>query len=206
MTGIDNIVEMIYSKADERVEAILNKAEHRKSVLIEEAQKKANETREKILEQAKKQKESAITQKKANAKLHAKYRVLEAKESLINNILLEVEEEMKKKSKSKSYADILTHFAVMGIHALQTEEVELVLPAGHEDALDIASITKHASKELGEKVSVTVAKDTIRSEGGLIIRTLDGKRLVDNTFEARLVRMYNKIREKIFSTLFSKKE
>ena len=51
-----------------------------------------------------------------------------------------------------------------------------------------------------------ILKDTIRSMGGVLVRTADGTKWVDNTFDARLERMSSAIRDKIASILFEKEE
>ena len=110
-----------------------------------------------------------------------------------------------KKAKSKSYIDVLTKLAVAGAVALEVEKIELVLPKGQEDLIDTAAVAKQASKETGLKVSVIISKETVRASGGVIVRTLDGKKWVDNTFEARMDRMHNQIRDRISSELFTAK-
>ncbi|MCK5240252.1 MAG: V-type ATP synthase subunit E, partial [Candidatus Thorarchaeota archaeon] len=62
------------------------------------------------------------------------------------------------------------------------------------------------SDSIGKKVTAKISKETIRSTGGIIIRTQDGVRWVDNTFEARMERLEKKIRDEIVSILFTEKE
>jgi vacuolar-type H+-ATPase subunit E/Vma4 len=52
---------------------------------------------------------------------------------------------------------------------------------------------------------VTIAKDTVRASGGLIIRSSDGSKCVDNTFEARMERLTSRMRDEAARVLFQKK-
>ena len=85
---------------------------------------------------------------------------------------------------------------------MDVDEVEIVLPKGQEKVLDVSSVAKAISDDLGKKVKVSISKDTIRASGGIIIRNQDTTKWVDNTFEARLERLENKIRDEVSTILF----
>ena len=202
MSGITNIIEIIESKTEERVKGIIRDAEIQKEQKIREAKSKAESVSQQIINKAKIESDAELARQEASAKLKAKYKILEAKESVMMDVLASAEEDLKKQVKSKDYESILTKLAVSGTFALGVDEVEIVLPKGQEKVLESSSIAKAISDELGKKVKVSISKDSIRASGGLIVRNQDGTKWVDNTFEARLERLENKIRDEVSKILF----
>ena len=198
MSGVDNIIEMIDKKTAEKVDQIIRAAEDHKANTIQQAEAKAKEIEERILKAADQEYSAAIARQEASAKLQAKYQVLEAKESIISDILEGVEEQIKKVVKSKGYSNILTQLAVHGGSALSVDKLQLVFPKGQSDLIKPADVVKG----IGGKVSVSISKETVRSTGGVVIRTPDGSKWVDNTFESRLERLHNDIRDKVSSIVF----
>lgn len=205
MSGINNIIEMIETKSEEKAKSIIAEAETQKKRILDDAQKKAKTIEQSIVQKAELESKAAVSRKEASAKLQSKYKVLEAKEAVLKQILEEAEESLQKETKSKNYPEILTNLAVSGGVALNEENIEFVLPKGHESHIDAAELAKAISKETGLKVSAKLAKENIRASGGIIIRTQDGTKLVDNTFDARMERLEKKIRDEIASIVFSEK-
>lgn len=204
MSGIESIIDMIEEKTSEKVDRIVKQAEDQKTTLIKQAEEKAKGIEEKILKAADQEYDSSITRLTAGAKLKAKYQILEAKESILVEILEEVEKEIKKVVKTKKYKNILTQLIVDGGVALDVDKLELVFPKGQNELITPLSIAKEIGAKVGNKVSISISKDTVRSVGGVIIRTSDGKMLVDNTFESRLERFHSDIRDKISAIIFQK--
>ena len=108
----------------------------------------------------------------------------------------------KKKTGTKGYSKILTRLAVDGGITLHEEEFELVFPKGHQTKVKITDISKQISDAKGKKVKCTISKEHIRASGGVMVRTTDGFKWVDNTFEGRLERLECTIRDKIAELLF----
>ncbi len=202
MSGISNIISIIDSKTDQKVEGILREAELHKKKVLDDAKLKAKKVSESILEKAETESKAELSRQEASAKLKAKYKFLEAKEGILKEIIVEAESELEKTVKSKNYGDVLTQLAVTGGIALNEEKLEIVLPKGQDSLVTTTAVEKAISDEIGKKVSVKIAKENIRATGGLIIRTEDNTRWVDNTFEARMERYESKIRDEISSLLF----
>jgi vacuolar-type H+-ATPase subunit E/Vma4 len=202
MSGIENIVEIIEGKAKERADSILAQAETNKRTAIEEVQKKADAVREGIIKKAQAESKAELSRVEANAKLKAKYQVLESKEAVMKEVLSSADEKIRKEVKGKNYQSILTQLAVAGGVALDADALEFVLPKGHAETLDIDTISKKISAETGKKVAITISKETVRATGGLIVRTPDRLKMVDNTFEARFERRESTIRDEISKILF----
>ncbi|TFG33513.1 hypothetical protein EU527_08150 [Candidatus Thorarchaeota archaeon] len=203
MSGIANIIDIINAKTTERTQEIIKEAERHKRLKLDEAERRANEVADAIAKKAAQQAKSELSKYESGAKLKSKYQMLEAKESLINEVLLKVNERMESIITKTEYKRILSNLIIDGCIALKKEKLELIFPKNHSSKIEIAEIEKTVSKEVGKKVSLIVSKDTIRSKGGVIIRTIDGTKWVDNTFEARMERLEKKVRDTISSILFT---
>ncbi len=202
MGGIANIIEIINSKTDKKEKEIIDEAERHKRLKLDEAQKRAKDVAEKITEKAEHQAEAELAKYEASAKLKSKYEMLAAKDALIKEVLLTVQDKMEKVVTKAEYKKILSNLIVEGCLALEDDKLELVFPKGHASKVDITEIQKEVTKKIGKKINLSVSKESIRSKGGVIIRTLDGTKWVDNTFEARSERLQNKVRDTISGILF----
>ena len=129
--------------------------------------------------------------------------MLEAKEILINDVLADVQKRMDGIVTKAEYKKILTNLIIDGCKALGSEKVELIFPKSHSSKIEVPELEKAVTKEVGKKVSLSISKENIRSKGGVIIRIPDGRKWVDNTFEARMERLENKVRDTIAGILFT---
>jgi V/A-type H+-transporting ATPase subunit E len=198
------------AKASKITSRIEEDSEHEAQEILRNAQAKADE----ILAQAKiqaKSVEDEIIQKGrhdaelikqriiANAKLQAKKHGLDVKEEIIQHAFDEAEKRLTKITSSKEYPDILKNIIAEGVESIGVEDVEVVV---REE--DIKLVNNAFLKELRKKlgVNITLSKDSIESLGGAIIRTMDGKIVVNNTFETRMRRMRDELRSKVAKILF----
>jgi vacuolar-type H+-ATPase subunit E/Vma4 len=203
MDGLELIVEMIQKRACEKEKSILKEAEKEKKARLEVAKQKADTIRMGLIEKAEQEAKAEKARHEANTKLKAKYRLLEAKENLLNSTLNSAYEKVKAKTKGKAYADILLRLAVEAGVTLGEEDLELVLPKGQGNIITPAQVAAAISKETGQKTSVKAAKDTLSASGGVTMRITEGSKWVDNTFEARIERQGNAVRDKASEILFS---
>ncbi|MHA2190854.1 MAG: V-type ATP synthase subunit E [Candidatus Thorarchaeota archaeon] len=190
-------------RACEKEKSILKEAEKEKKARLEVAKQKADTIRMGLIEKAEQEAKAEKARHEANTKLKAKYRLLEAKENLLNSTLNSAYEKVKAKTKGKAYADILLRLAVEAGVTLGEEDLELVLPKGQGNIITPAQVAAAISKETGQKTSVKAAKDTLRASGGVTMRITEGSKWVDNTFEARIERQGNAVRDKASEILFS---
>jgi V/A-type H+-transporting ATPase subunit E len=202
MSGISNIIEIINNKTAEQEKEIIEEAERFKATKLDEAKKRADETASAITKKAELQADSELSKYEASAKLQSKYKMLEAKDALIQEVLDSTQQKLEGIVGKAEYKKILERLVIDGCKSLGVDAVELIFPAKHASKLDVASVEKSVAKEVGKKVKIKVSKETIRSAGGVIIRSKDTTKWVDNTFEARLQRFENKARDTISGILF----
>ena len=201
MSGITNIIEIINNKTAEQEKEIISEAEKFKQTKLNEAKKRADEAATAITKKAELEANSELSKYEASAKLKSKYKMLEAKDILIKEVLESTQKKLEDVVGKAEYKKILERLIVDGCVSLGVDSVELIFPAKHSSKVEVAPIEKMVAKE-GVKVKIAVSKDTVRSVGGVIIRTKDGTKWVDNTFEARLERFEGKARDTISDILF----
>ena len=203
MSGVMSIIEMIETKAAEKGDGIIRAAEELKESKILVARKKGKAKRAAMMVEAEIQSRANGVKRDANARLAARHRILNAKRALIAEVLELAVESLAKKHKTKGYANMLVNLAIEGGSVLAVEEIELILAKGQKPELDLAKIGREIKKITGAKIKVSISKETIKAAGGLMVRSKDGTKWVDNTFEGRRDRMLNMMRKRISFILFT---
>jgi V/A-type H+-transporting ATPase subunit E len=202
MSGISNIIDMINKKTNEKEQEIIGEAERHKRIKLEEAQKRAKEAADSIIKKAERDTKAELARYEAGAKLKAKYQMLEAKEELINSVFDKARKGLEDLPEKSEYKEVLKRLVVDAGITLNEEKLELVLPKGHQKYLTLEDAKKEIAKKTKKKVELAVSKETLRSIGGVLVRTADGSKWVDNTFEARMERMAANLRDRVASILF----
>ena len=202
MSGVQSIIKMIEAKAAEKEDKIVRDARKLGETKLLDARKKGKAKRAAMMVEAEIQFRVDSVKRDANARLAVRHKILEAKEALITEVIELAIESLTKKHKTKDYADMLVGFAIEGGSVLAVEEVELILPKRQSLQLDLTKISREIAKRTGHKTGVSLSKEKIRSAGGVLIRSKDGTKWVDNTFEGRRDRVMREMRKLISSILF----
>ena len=202
MSGVQSIIKMIEGQAAEKEDKILRDARKLSETKLLDAKKKGKAKRAAMMVEAEIQFRVDSVKRDANARLAVRHKILEAKEALITEVIELAIESLTKKHKTKDYADMLVGFAIEGGSVLAVEEVELILPKRQSLQLDLTKISREIAKRTGHKTGVSLSKEKIRSAGGVLIRSKDGTKWVDNTFEGRRDRLMREMRKLISSILF----
>ncbi|MBY8998020.1 MAG: hypothetical protein KGD60_09820 [Candidatus Thorarchaeota archaeon] len=203
MSGIDSIIEMINAKTAEKEKEILAEAEKHKEQKMSEANQKAKEIADAITAKAEIESKAEIGRYEASAKLKSKYQLLEAKETLIEEIIASAKKHLEEMAGKKVYGKTLERLAIDAATPLEETDLEIVLPKGHASHITLKTIEDSVSKNTGKKTKISISTETIRSTGGVIVRNTGNTRWVDNTFEARFERFESAIRDKISGIIFS---
>ncbi|MFX1439706.1 MAG: V-type ATP synthase subunit E [Promethearchaeota archaeon] len=205
MEGVNNIIKIIKSKTEAECDRIITEAEDFKKQRIERAKDRAKSITEQIAGKAEREADAELTKYRASAKLQAKYRLLESKETIMDEVFETAWNKLEKSVLDKKYDKTVFNLAVDAGASLQETELELVLPEGQKVSLTAAELAKAITKESGVKTSVAISKETIRATGGVLVRAKDGTKWVDNTYDARKNRFDTDLRGRVASTLFTEK-
>jgi V/A-type H+-transporting ATPase subunit E len=206
MSGMTNIIEIINSKTAEKEKEILAEAEEHKKQKLNEARAKAKVVTASITNKAEMASNAEVSRYEASAKLKSKYQLLEAKETLIADVLSSARTHLEDLVKKKAYEKTLEKLIIDAATSLEETDLEIVVPKGHASNIDLKAVEAAVAKATGKKTNFSISKEDVRATGGVLVRNKDATRWVNNTFEERLERFESEIRDTISSILFQTEE
>jgi vacuolar-type H+-ATPase subunit E/Vma4 len=189
---IEAIIDKINKETSENINKIL-KASKQESQKVH-AKAKSDLDRELLQEQKKSEKNIEITRNihLSNARRIARRSVLGKKEELINECFSQAKAQLKELS-GDEYRTTIRKLITEGVKLIGTEAV--AIPSKDEDL----AIIKEFS-------NLTLSNERTGAIGGVILRSKDGKTVVNNTFDAILERYKDDIRTEVANALFSEGE
>ncbi len=201
------ITEMIVEEARKSAEHILQEAKKSAEDTIKKQQQRgverANEAAKTLLKKAESEAETNKLNSIANSKIKAKWVILSKKETWIDNVLNEAKNELKTLTQSKKYLPILEKLITEAGVILGGKELEILLNM-HDSALPLR--LDNLAKEIGEKTGfetkLKLSQENPQVIGGAMVRTADGKVVMDNTFDDILRRREKELRSEIAKILF----
>jgi len=194
MMGADEIIQKIEERANAEVDTIIAAADSKRKEILDEAKADAERRKQAILEKGEK---DAILEKQrilADANLKARRLRWDVQEELIDQVLDATKDEVNKIRNSPRYTDILKGLIQEAVWSIGADKLEVTLSEG--DTIDLDAI----SGEGGAKLSLS--DERVTGMGGVVLRTLDGRIEVDNTFDKRMDRFSEVLRTEITTTLF----
>jgi len=200
---LKKIGKKIIGEAEEKAKSIVKEAEKTRKDTLEQKRKEGESEAEKIIRSGTEEADSLKRQKVAEARLKAKQMIIAAREDLINEAIEKSKHKLTDLTTSKDYNKILGKLVEEGGIGLGGGELEIIIPAkDQKTSIDLSSIAKRVEKETGNKTTINMAQEKLRSIGGVIIRKSDGSIMIDNTFEARIERALRDIRMQTAKVLF----
>jgi vacuolar-type H+-ATPase subunit E/Vma4 len=204
---VQRITNQILQNARENAKSILIKA-HKSSEMMIEKQKEL--ARQNSLEEVssilkKAEGEAEVIRKTiiADAKKRASWMALSEKGRLVTSVLEEVMNKLKVFSQSGNYLPFLQKLIVDTGIALGGEKLEIILSEQDETLpLELSMLTKNIIEKTGKKIELMISNTKIKSFGGCVVRTLDGRIIIDNTFSDILKRREREFRFEIAKILF----
>jgi vacuolar-type H+-ATPase subunit E/Vma4 len=134
---------------------------------------------------------------------------LRAREEIVSTVHERVEKALADYRKSGDYASMLTGLVLEAVSALERDSFIVWANAENIDLVkgSVFPAVLEAAEKKGLSISKLEAKPFDRSvSGGVQIGVPGGNVIYDNTFEARLYRLREEIRNIIFEEVFSSKE
>jgi vacuolar-type H+-ATPase subunit E/Vma4 len=174
---LERQVELGRQKAAERVSSIVGKARNESDI-----------TREMVF---------------TDIRRKAGWMVLSEKERLITNVLDEAKSRLTALAKTEKYIPELERIILDAGIALGGGELQIILNDRYSDlSLKLNAISKAVSEKTGNRTELKLSKEGTKTSGGVIVKLVDGKVILDNTFEAILKRRERGLRLKIARILF----
>ncbi len=183
---LEKLIQQIEKDAESESSRIIGDARKEAERIIEAAKERAK--KDAAMVEAKGEKNTARLKEKtlASARREVREMKIRAKEEVMRECLKKADE-MLEKLKGKKYETAVKKFIEAGKNSLGDC---ILIPSREQD--------KKIAKEMGMKVG-----DRVNSIGGVIIRSRDGSREIDSTFESIMERKLGEIRIMIASELFS---
>jgi V/A-type H+-transporting ATPase subunit E len=201
------ITEMILEEAKKSGEHIIQEAQKSAEETLEKQRQlgvqRANESAQLLLKKAESEVELNKLRSMANAKIKANWVILSKKETWIDNVLNEAKNKLRILTESKEYIPILEKLIIEAGIILGGKELEVLL--NEKDSalsLKLDKLAKEISEKTGVETKLKLAEEKTKVIGGAMLRTMDGKIIMDNTFEDILKRREKDIRSKMAKILF----
>jgi vacuolar-type H+-ATPase subunit E/Vma4 len=173
-TPADAIIEALLYEANETAEKIIKDTKKTAQNTLEEQRKKGRERAKEIVISIEKkaQNDSNIIKLRntASAENKAKWLILEKKQSLIENILNQVKDELSTLIKTDKYIHVLENLIVEGGIIVGETDLEVILNERDSTLpLDLDNLAEMISKKTGKKTKITKSQKKINAMGGVII-------------------------------------
>ena len=201
------ITEMILEEAKKSAEHILQEAQKSVEETLEKQRqlgvRRANESAQLVFKKAESEVELNKLHSMANAKIKANWVILSKKEAWINNVLNEAKERLKILTQSKKYLPTLEKLITEAGVILGGKGLEVLL--NEQDStlpLKLDDLAKEISEKTGFETKLRLSEEKLKVIGGAIVRTANGKVIMDNTFDDILMRREKDLRSKIAEILF----
>ncbi len=183
----EKIINQIKKDSENQIKQILKEAEKQASTVTNEARKKANLESEKIILETKKQAENLKKIIISKANQDTKKEIMNAREQLIDECFSKAHHKLSI-LKDKEYEQLVKKLMKDGLKKLGGKCTVLV--------------SREADKKIAKELNINI-DGNIETSGGIILKSLDGRIILNHTFDGILKREKNKIRIKLGKQLFS---
>ncbi len=197
--------EQILEDARRRAEPITKRARRQAEEIVRRAERDAEGRREEIRQRAFRRAEAEAQRIRARTELEAENIGRRATEEVLLRARQCAVEALRGMARSKDYPEMLLRLALAATEAMSGRRFELVMRGEDREAhgeIVARALRNRVASELGRQVIVTLADERISAAGGLVVRRADGRQLCEQTFEARLERLWDQLRVEVARALF----
>ena len=199
-TSSENVVGKVINETNQEILSSLKDGYDQAIQSLDVAQSEAWRDISNILETGRKQAEALKRKILGAAEVSARNKSLKLVEDTINEVFASALSDVKEKTSSKKYIDVLNTLVNEAVDALNTKKV--ILQGREEDLHHLKKIALDVAKE--RKINLEIGTK-IKSSGGVRAMSDDGSVIFDNTFDARLTRGKSLLRKQV-ADLMSKEK
>lgn len=208
MEALQLITEAILKEAKDSAEKTVQEAEKLADAFVEKQKllgvQKAKEQAQSLFRRAEDEVEIYKSRVLAEAKIRSSWNSLSKKDLWIEKVLHKARSELHKSTKSKRYETMLEKLIVDAGVLLGGRELEVILNQQDSNLnLDLDKLVDLIENKIGVKTKVTLSSEKANIIGGAIVRTVDGKLVMDNSLDDILKRREKELHKKIAEKLFS---
>lgn len=199
--------DRVLRDAEEIAAKVLDEARKAAEAMVaertNEAKEKAHQDTIDLIDSAKETAEriQMVAQDKANKE--AKITALSEKEKLISRTLDLVKTKLEEFTNTREYQSYLERLISDGVKALNGGKVAVLLNKRDSGLrIDLRKIAKKIASEVGKPTTIKLLPERIPNIGGAIIKSADGRIVVDNRVEGVIMRESGRLRLMIAHELF----
>jgi V/A-type H+-transporting ATPase subunit E len=183
----EKIIEQIKKDSQKEINQILKEAKQQATSLIKDAKEEAQQESEQILSKGKQQAESIKRILISKANQDSKRELMNAREKIIEECFTKAHHELSI-LKGPKYDKIVKKLIEDGRKKLGGE--------------GLIWVTREAGKKVADQLGLKI-NGYVESAGGVVLKSEDGKVVLDHTFDGILKREKNKMRPMVGQILFS---
>ncbi len=204
MSEEEALEEEIMADARRRAERIRRRAEREADDIRQQAREQAEQQRERIQRQARQRAEEQ--QQRLRARIQQDLAALRrnARHQILEDLRERAREKLAQLPRQDGYEEVLTRLALSALERMDGDAFELA-PREQDRSGIGAKLTERiaavARDELDREVEIRISDEPLSATGGLALRGADGRQVADQTFEARLDRLWGQMRGELMEML-----
>lgn len=208
--GVEKIIAQIEKTAEEKVADILAGARGKAEAFLAEARAQAAEQERATLARGEQESQRESQRILAEARIQARRACVKAQEDTVKQAFAQAMQVLQTLADSGaaggfSYPDVLKSLIVESIAATDTSDLEVLVREPDRSLLTaefLSAAAAEGSRVTGRSIKLTLGTEAVAAAGGAMVRSLDGRVRVDNTFKARTTRFMDAIRTRVAKELF----
>lgn len=201
----DNLCGRIIEDADKESQKILDKAREKVNEIFENNKKEIEQARAEILKTAQAKASANQTRILSTLNLDERKIILNAKENIFNQVIEEVNKKASGFRFAKEYPEYLKNLVIEGALVIDYKEIEIIansLDANIFSETFMDGIRNELKNKYSRDISFEIKSDGRIKDIGVILKSKDKRIEYDNTFSARVNRVYDQIRIDILTQIF----
>lgn len=200
--ALDKLRSQILRDAELKGSDMVKEATAEANKIVAEAENRAKTEAEQIILRAKTDAEAIKRRVISAEQQKARWTILEEKNRLVNDVIEEASNEVRKYVTSKDYTRVLSKLIAEALESIKTEKYVVKLSESDRKRVDTGQVETQLEKVLGRKARIQWSDEPYKCSGGVFVSDEDGKIRFDNTFEARSQRLERDLLHKVSKTLF----
>ena len=208
--GVQKIIGEIEKNAEKIVSEILSEAKEKTDAVLNDAQREADDQVGTIVSRGEQEARREAQRILAEARIKARREKANAQEDMVRKSFNIAQEKLstiarERKADGIDYINVIEGLIKEAVLASGVKSLEVVLAMNDRDVISqeiLRGTVKAIEAELRDSIDLRISEETLSCKGGVVVRSIDGKVRVDNTFESRIERFRETIRTSVAKELF----
>ena len=196
---LTRLIIKIKNAAEEEAKIINREAKQKLEEIEKGTKKQVDEVKKQELDKESSRLDFIRRRTETEFEQKAKKIIIQARESIIDQVFEQVKKEMLVLRKNKGYSKYLENLLIHTIRNITAQSMKII--ADKKDKEILNKITSNIAQK--EKVNFKVDVSTLKTQGGFILTDDYGRIRIDYTIENTLKSSRDKIRTKINEILFA---